>query len=283
MSWSARVEMVGIGPGGAEAVLLAATLNGSGATAVLSDPSPAAGSADGVAAAIEARVQMLSGAAVAAAGASPSVADGSGQRLQAGQAHVFRIRAGDRLAFVEGVATDALGSGENHIGQVGGESAVSAATLTRPAGTVTYAPGQLVANSATAGSVTPLALAAGRRNGGTGMVRRLRLASSATAAAGAAFRVHLFRGAPTTTVGDGGTFAGAVNGVLAIHLGYADVTLDMAFSDGAKGVAGPGAGSEIVFDCAAGSASLYALIEARSAYAASAGEVFTLAFELLRD
>ena len=283
MAWSARVEMVGIGPGGAETVLAAATLSGSGAGAVLSDPSPAAGAADGVAASIEARVLMLSGAAVAASGVSPSVSDGSGQRLQAGQAHVFRIKAGDRVAFVEGVTTDALGGGENHIGQVGGESAVAAATLTRPAGTLSYASGQLVANSATAASVTPLSLTAGRRNGGTGMVRRLRLASSATAAVGAAFRVHLFRGAPTSTVGDGGAFAGAVNGLSSIHLGYADLTLDMAFSDGAKGIAGPGAGSEIVFDCAAGSTSLYALIEARGAYTATAGEVFTLALELLRD
>ena len=283
MAWSARVEMVGIGPGGAETVLAAATLNGSGASAVLSDPSPAAAAVDGVAAGIEARVQMLSGAAVAASGASPSVSDGSGQRLQAGQAHAFRIRAGDRLAFVEGAITDALGGGENHIGQVGGESTVAAATLTRPTGAITYASGQLVANSGTAGSVTPLSLTAGRRNGGTGMVRRVRLASSASTAAGAGFRVHLFRGAPTSGVGDGGAFAGSVNGVAAIHVGYADVTLDVAFSDGAKGIAGPGAGSEIVFDCAAGSTSLYALIEARSAYTATAGEVFTLALELLRD
>ena len=283
MTWSARVEMVGVGPGGAETVLAAATLGGAGASAVLSDPSPAAGAADGVAASIEARVQMLSGAVVAASGAAPSVSDGSGQRLQAGQAHVFRIKAGDRLAFVEGVASDALGGGESHIGQVGGESAVAVATLTRPAGATTYAAGQLVANSVTAGSAAALALAAGRRNGGTGMVRRFRLASSATAALGAAFRVHLFRTAPSSAVGDGGALAGAVNGVAAVHLGYADVTLDMAFSDGAKGISGPGAGSEIVFDCAAGSVSLYALIEARSAYAASASEVFTLALELLRD
>jgi hypothetical protein len=287
MAWSARVETVSLGAGDTEIVLAAATLSGAGAAAVLSSPAPAGAAVDGVAARLETRVQVLAGAVIAACGAAPVATESAGLRLQSRQGHVFRVKAGDRVAFIEGVAGDApnfaLAGGDSHIGQVGGESVVAVAAFSRPAGALAYAAGQLAANSATPASVTPLSLAVARKNGGAGMVRRLRLSSSAAASLGASFRVHLFRTAPVSTAGDGGVFAGAVNGVAASHLGHADVTLDLAFSDGAKGVAGPACGSEILFDCAAGSTAIHALIEARGPWAAAAGETLTLALEVLRD
>lgn len=175
-----------------------------------------------------------------------------------------------------------LATGEAHIGRVGGESAVAAASFTRPADTAAYAVGDLVANSTTAGSVVPLALAAARVNAGTGLVRRVRLATSRTGLTGAEqFRVHLFKTAPTCTNGDNGAFA--VNGIAAVHLGFADVTLTQGFTDGSKGVGAPSTGSDILFDAAAGSQSIHALIEARSAYTPAASETFTVALEVLRD
>ena len=175
-----------------------------------------------------------------------------------------------------------LGGGEAHVGKVGGESAVVVGTVVRPADTIAYAIGDLIANSTTAGSVVPIALAAARVNGGTGLIRRVRLSTNHTGLAGTEqFRIHLFRGSPTPSNGDNGAFG--VNGVTAIHLGHADLTLDRVFNDGAKGIALPAVGTDILFDAASGTTSLYALIEARTAYTPASGETFTLALEILRD
>lgn len=164
----------------------------------------------------------------------------------------------------------------------GGLTAVVTATFNRPANTTAYASGQLVANSTTAGSVLPLALAVARVNAGTGAIRRVRLSTNKTGLAGTeVFRVHLFKSTPTVANGDNGAFS--VNGVAAIHLGIFDVTLDRVFSDGSKGVAAPIVGSEILFDAGAGTQNIFALIEARGAYTPANGETFVLALEVMRD
>ncbi len=282
MSWKLRIDALRLGAGGRpDAFVASQTLTGSGAAAVTSAAAPDFGLDSGVARSGVARVSVLSGAVIAAwSDAAPS-ADDAGVRIEAGASVDLPYGAGSHLSFIE--AADAPIAREAHLGEVGGASAVVAAGFTRPANTTAYAVGTLVANSTTAASVTALTLACARKAGGTGLIRRARLSSSSPAAVNANFRVHLFKTAPTPTVGDGGAFAGNVNGVAAIHLGMLDVTLDRAFSDGAKGIGTPSIGSEIVFDAGAGSASLYALVEARSAYTPGAGEVFTLALEVLRD
>lgn len=184
------------------------------------------------------------------------------------------------------LSSPALAAGEAHVGRVGGESAVVAGTLTRPADMIAYAAGDLVANSATATSVAAIALAAARVNGGTGLIRRVRLSTTRTGASGTdVLRVHLFRNDPALASGiangDNGAFS--VNGVAAIHLGHADVTLDRVFRDGAKGVAIPAVGSDILFDAGPSTTNIFALIEARGAYAPASGETFTVALEVLRD
>ncbi len=186
-----------------------------------------------------------------------------------------------RALLAATIATAPIAS-ENHIGKVGGESAIVSASFVRPADTVAYAVGDLVANNVTAGSVTPMPLAAARINAGTGAIRRVRLSTSKTGLAGTeTFRVHLFKTTPTVTNGDNGVFS--VNGVAANHLGVIDVTMDRVFNDGAKGFAIPLVGSEIVFDTGAATTNLFALIEARTAYTPASGETFTLALEVLRD
>ena len=181
---------------------------------------------------------------------------------------------------LEALAAAATPAGELHIGEVGGNTAVVGGSFTRPANTTPYASGQLVANSATAGSIVPVPCSVARKNDGTGVLQGLRLSKSGPSLTNAAFRVHLFKTAPTSSVGDAGTFAGAVTGVAALALGYYDITMDQSYSDGAKGfVAIPGK----AFDAAAGSQNIYALIEARGAYTPTSSETFTVALESLRD
>jgi hypothetical protein len=207
-------------------------------------------------------------------------------------AHVQLMRLVD-VAGAEGsksvtalVLPVSAAAGENHIGAVGGNSAVVGGTFNRPADTNLYAIGDLVANSTTAGSVAPIACAAARVNAGTGVIRRVRLSTNHTGLLGTeVFRVRLFKTSPTVTVGDngvlnaGGSSALAVNGVGALSLGYVDVTLSEIFNDGSKGYAA----ADILFDAASGSQNIYALIEARSSYTPASGETFALALEVYQD
>lgn len=179
------------------------------------------------------------------------------------------------------LATDAaLPAGENHLGEVGGNSAVPSVTITRPANTTAYTSGQLVSFNTVAATVnaTPTTIAVARKNAGTGVIRRVRLATNHTGLAGTeVFRVHLFKTAPTVVNGDGASFS--ANGVTAIAFGYIDVTLTEVFSDGSKGYTS----SDIIFDAAGGSQSIFVLLEARNAYTPTSGEVLTITLECLRD
>lgn len=173
-------------------------------------------------------------------------------------------------------------AGENHIGAVGGHSAVVTQTFSRPANSTPYVLGDLVANSTTAGSVTPLSLAAARVNAGTGCIRRVRLSTTKTGLAGSdVFRVHFFSTTPTVDNGDNGAFA--VNGRASGHLGYVDVVLDRVFNDGACGIGVPASGSEITFVAGGGVTTIFALIEVRGAYTPASGETFVVAAEVFRD
>lgn len=158
---------------------------------------------------------------------------------------------------------------------IGGKNIVDGASFTRPADTTAYASGDLVANSTTAGSVTPVTIGAARSTGGTGYITGVRLSKTSTGLTNAGFRVHLFRGSPTVTGGDNAAFV--ANGIAALHICYVDITMDLTFSDGAKGAAAPARGT-----CGfttSGSANIYALVEARAAYTPASAEVFNVAVE----
>lgn len=86
--------------------------------------------------------------------------------------------------------------GEEHIGEVGGKTALVTATFSRPADTTTYASGDLVANSTTPTSVAPMVFTLGRGSSGSaasGMIRRLRLRKSGKDITAASYRLHLWR------------------------------------------------------------------------------------------
>lgn len=167
----------------------------------------------------------------------------------------------------------------------GGLLTVSA-SLVRPADTTVYAAGDLVANSATAGSVVPLELAGATRAPGEAIrIERVRLRKSGTGLTNAVFRLHLFSQSPVVSVGDNGAFN--ASGLLSLadiegHLGTADVVMDMAAAVGARGMGLPSSGSGMTCE-SAGTAghetSLWALIEARGAYAPTSGETFHVTIE----
>lgn len=172
------------------------------------------------------------------------------------------------------------GAGENHIGTVGGHIAlVTASVMTRPSDTTAYASGDLVANSTTAGSVTPLQFTVARIAAGSGMIRRCRIRKSGTGVTNASFRLHLYSASPTPANGDNGVWS---TDQAANYLGALDVTVDRAFTDGAAGNGVPVTGSEINFKLASGQA-VYGLLEARAAYTPSSAETFTVSLEVLQN
>jgi len=177
----------------------------------------------------------------------------------------------------------AIAAGENHVGEVGGNTAIATATFNRPANTTAYTSGDLVANHATGASVAPMSLTVARKNGGTGRVLRAWLSKSTALLTNATFRVHLFKTAPVTTPGDNAAFAAAVSGIAANYLGYIDIVLDIAFTDGAKGFGSLDLGPCISFAAGEGVMTIAALIEARAAYAPGNAETFTLGLEVDRD
>ncbi|NBO19659.1 MAG: hypothetical protein EBV03_10650, partial [Proteobacteria bacterium] len=141
-----------------------------------------------------------------------------------------------------------------------------------------YAFGDLVANSTTAGSVTPFTIAAARANDVAGQVIRGVLMKSGSTTTNAIFRVHLFNASPAVANGDNGAFQSTLR---AVWLGAMDVTTGQVFSDGCAGVLVPTLGSSIPFTPASGTQNIFALIEARAAYTPGNAEVFSLELEVM--
>lgn len=182
---------------------------------------------------------------------------------------------GQPTAVLTDAAGNALASGTGVV-IVGG-------SFTRPGDTTAYASGDLVANSVTAGSVVAIPLSAGSRNGGTGMIRRVRLTKSGTSLTNASFRVHFYKTDPALATGISNGDNGAWLTKDSTWLGAVDITVATAFSDAAKGVGVPNNGTEINYDCAATASTIYALIEARAGYTPGNAEVFTLAVEIWQN
>ena len=115
------------------------------------------------------------------------------------------------------------------------------------ADTTAYAAGDLVANSTTAGAVTPLELFGATRAAGEAVrIQRVRLRKTGVGLTNAAFRVHLFRKPPVVRVGNNAAFN--ASGVLALadnegHVGAVDLVMDTAAAIGARGAGLPSSGS----------------------------------------
>lgn len=149
------------------------------------------------------------------------------------------------------------------------------AAFTRPADTTTYASGDLVANSTTAGSVSALAVSVASANGKPFTAVRAHLKKSGAVLTLASFRVHLYKTRPTVTNGDNGAWLSTESG----YIGSFDLAIDKAFSDGAAGVGVPLVGTVMRILPITTGKTVFALIEARAAYVPISGEIFTLTLE----
>ena len=151
-------------------------------------------------------------------------------------------------------------------------------TITRPANTTQYASGDLVANSATAGSVTPFTFDNASRESGVIRIERIRVRKSGTSVTNASFRVHFYNAAPgTPSNGDNGAFLTSI----ANWAGSADITIDRAGTDGAIGAGLSLTGTPMTLKVGS-SRILYALLEARGAYTPDSAETFTIKIEAYR-
>lgn len=170
---------------------------------------------------------------------------------------------------------------ELHLGEVGSALATPSANFTRPADTTAYASADLVANSTTAGSVTPLSWTAARIAAGSFLVRRARFKKSTTTTANGSFRLHLYDTTPATiTNGDNGAWLTTNSGYLgSLEFDFSGTT-GRVHTDGASCIGLPTAGSELSVKLSSGQ-TIYGLIEARGAYAPGLSEVFTMVLELL--
>jgi hypothetical protein len=163
-----------------------------------------------------------------------------------------------------------------------GSVATPSVSFTRPVDTTAYAIGDLVANSVTAGSVTPIAFTtAARVSGGSGLIRSAKLKTSNTSLTAASFRLHLYAADPSAstgiTNGDNGAFLTKEAG----WLGAIDITLNQAFSDAASGIGTPNVGSEAIF--VATGQTIWGLVEARGAYTPTSAEVLTVTLSILQN
>ena len=181
----------------------------------------------------------------------------------------------------DGTGMVGLAAGTNSIGTVvnAAPRVVAGNTTTRPANTTTYASGQLLANSTTAGSVVPATIAVASGTNVAGSILRMKLLKSSSGVSNAVFRIHLFNAQPTVANGDGGPFVPSLS---ASYMGSFDVTVNVSdtVTPAAMGVGVPTQGAAVNFTPVSGATTLYYLIEVRAAYTPVSGEVFTPYAEL---
>lgn len=156
-----------------------------------------------------------------------------------------------------------------------------APTLTRPADTTVYAANDLLANSTTAGSVTPLQFS----NQSTPYrIQRFVMRSSNDVVTNKAYSLYLFSAAPTVTNGDNGAFA--------LATGFS--SLVAVFGSGAAVNTGAGSVNYFYPLDAAGTfangwipqflpGTLFGLIKVNAAYTPTSGETFNIAGEGMFD
>lgn len=144
----------------------------------------------------------------------------------------------------------------------------STATITRPSDTNVYAATDLVANSTTAGSVTPLSFDFGSTQ--PLWLRSIIIRKTKADVTNASFRVWLLSASPTVTNGDNGAIAGAW---------LSTVLCEPIVVDTSVILSGGGAIGQSLFDpglLRIPGGTIYALVEANGAYTPASAEVLTI-------
>jgi hypothetical protein len=143
-------------------------------------------------------------------------------------------------------------------------SHVVASTMTRPADTTAYAQGDLVANSTTAGSVTPFSFVIPWKR--SCVIRGVSIKKSGTTATNATFKVHIFKDSPTVANGDNGAISTSYsNKIGVIAPGIMTAHTDSSSTTGYSG--------NFYVDTDT-DRTLYALLEADAAYTPASAETF---------
>ncbi|WFU76593.1 hypothetical protein [Bradyrhizobium sp. CB2312] len=163
-----------------------------------------------------------------------------------------------------------------------GNTAVVGGSVQRPADTAAYAAGDIVAQSTTAASCSPVPVAASRDVDTKGVLRRCRVKVDDIAWFNANLYVHVFKDAPTFASGDNAAFAAALTE--SNYLGAFSVTLDQKFSGSVvKGIGAPVSGSEVIFDPSSGTKNIFFVLETKTALTPGSAKTLTVAFEVFRD
>lgn len=157
---------------------------------------------------------------------------------------------------------------------------VASQTITRPADTTAYAAGDLIANSTTAGSVTPFAFPIPTGLGKNIVVKGARIKKSdASDVANSNFTIWLFGASPTVANGDNGALS--ANLVAANFLGKVTGAVMLAGTDDAINVISLAESAWLYHYATTSQARIYGLLEALAAYGPADAETF--AIDLILD
>ena len=148
-----------------------------------------------------------------------------------------------------------------------------APTITRPSDTTAYANGDLVANSTTAGSVTPFKFPVPLYFS----IKHARLVKSDPTVTNASFRLHIYEDAPTPANGDNSAWSTTVAG----YLGWIDLATNDTFTDDCvlHGIPIHTVEEAITFPIVGRrgtSGYIYGLLEALAAYTPASAETFSI-------
>ncbi len=154
------------------------------------------------------------------------------------------------------------------------KSVANVAAVTRPADTTQYAAGDLVANSTTAGSVTPIQFSVGGQFASGGKIVGGKMRKSTNGVTTASFRLHLFTATKTVTNGDNGAIVvNSMDGYLGyLNFDFATIADDTNIIGGAIEKTAAALAAGLPFKAPGGV--LYGLIEAKGAYTPASAEVF---------
>jgi hypothetical protein len=155
---------------------------------------------------------------------------------------------------------------------------VDSATQQRPNDTTAYTANDAVADSTTAGSVTPFSWALSDTNDAPVLIRSATITTNGTAAgtASVVFRLHLFRASPTAVAGDNAAWA--YPAIASGYLGSLSGT-SLLCSDGSVAILYPdGNGQDILARPVSGGKTIYGLLQTLTAFtpAAQATKTITL-------
>jgi hypothetical protein len=152
---------------------------------------------------------------------------------------------------------------------------MTAPTFTRPANTTAYTAADLIANSATVGSVVPLIFPRSRLRGRTsGKITGASIHKSNATVTNANFRLHLFNQEKVLTNGDNGAL---VFSNLSGYIGAIDIDMEVTPTTAGGGAYKHSAAVDLAFNA---NNNIYGYLEALEAYTPTSGGTFAVTIDI---